>query len=78
MRDNKKGKILKIILTIASVFLFIGLIVYLWPTMKGIATPEGRLIFQEKLNSMGMGKFWVMLALQCAQILLVVLPGEPL
>lgn len=78
MKNSKKSKILKIILTVASVFLFIGLIVYLWPTMKGIATPEGRLIFQEKLNSMGMGKFWVMLALQCAQILLVVLPGEPL
>lgn len=78
MKNSKKSKILKIILTVASVELFIGLIVYLWPTMKGIATPEGRLIFQEKLNSMGMGKFWVMLALQCAQILLVVLPGEPL
>lgn len=78
MKNSKKSKILKIILTVASVGLFIGLIVYLWPTMKGIATPEGRLIFQEKLNSMGMGKFWVMLALQCAQILLVVLPGEPL
>ena len=78
MKNSKKSKILKIILTVASVGLFIGLIVYLWPTMKGTATPEGRLIFQEKLNSMGMGKFWVMLALQCAQILLVVLPGEPL
>ena len=78
MKNSKKSKILKTILTVASVGLFIGLIVYLWPTMKGIATPEGRLIFQEKLNSMGMGKFWVMLALQCAQILLVVLPGEPL
>lgn len=78
MKNSKKGKILRATLTIASIALFIGLIIYLWPTMKGIATPEGRLIFQEKLNSMGMGKFWVMLALQCAQILLVVLPGEPL
>ena len=78
MKNSKKGKILRATLTIASIALFIGLIIYLWPTMKGTATPEGRLIFQEKLNSMGMGKFWVMLALQCAQILLVVLPGEPL
>lgn len=78
MSNSKKSKILKIVLTILSVALFIGLIVYLWPTMKGIATAEGRIAFQEKLNSMGIGKFWVMLALQCAQILLVVLPGEPL
>ena len=46
--------------------------------MKGITTPEGRLKFQQKLDGMGMGKFWVLLALQFAQILLVVLPGEPL
>lgn len=78
MKNNKKSKILKIVLTLSSIALFIGLIIYLFPTMKGIATPEGRIAFQEKLNSLGMGKFWVMLALQCAQILLVVLPGEPL
>ena len=46
--------------------------------MKGITTPEGRIKFQQKLDGMGMGKFWVLLALQFAQILLVVLPGEPL
>ena len=75
---NNKKKILKIIFTILSVALFVGLIIYLFPTMKGITTPEGRLKFQQKLDGMGMGKFWVLLALQFAQILLVVLPGEPL
>ena len=74
---NKK-KILKITFTILSIVLFVGLIIYLFPTMKGITTPEGRLKFQQKLDGMGMGKFWVLLALQFAQILLVVLPGEPL
>lgn len=78
MKNVKKGKILKIILTIVSMALFIGLIIYLLPTMKGIVTPEGRIIFKEKLDGMGIGKFFVMLALQLAQILLVVLPGEPL
>lgn len=78
MKNSKKGKILKIVLTIASVVLFIGLIIYLLPTMKGILTPEGRIIFKEKLDSMGIGKFFVLLLLQLAQILLVVLPGEPL
>lgn len=74
---NKK-EIVKIVLTIGSIALFIGFIIYLWPTMKGIVTSEGRDVFKQKLDSMGMGKFWVLLALQCAQILLVVLPGEPL
>lgn len=78
MEKKKCNKILKRVLTIASVALFIGLIIYLFPTMKGITTPEGRVLFQQKLDSMGMGKFWVLLALQLAQIFLVVLPGEPL
>ena len=41
MKNSKKGKILKIILTIVSVALFVGLIIYLLPTIKGIVTPDG-------------------------------------
>lgn len=78
MKKIQKGKILKTILTIASIALFVGLIIYLLPTMKGLITPEGRIAFKDRLDGMGMGKFFVMLALQFAQILLVVLPGEPL
>ena len=63
---------------ILSVVLFVGLFIYLFPTMKGLVTQEGRIAFKEKLDSMGPGKFWVMFALEVAQILLVVLPGEPL
>ena len=74
---NKK-KIIKITLMILSVALFVGLFIYLFPTMKGLVTQEGRIAFKEKLDSMGPGKFWVMFALEVAQILLVVLPGEPL
>ncbi len=74
---NKK-KILKIILNIITIALFIGLIVYLLPVMKGLLTNEGRIEFKNKLDGMGAGKFWVLFALEIAQILLVVLPGEPL
>lgn len=74
---NKK-KIVKITLMVLSVALFVGLIVYLWPTMKGVVTQEGRIQFKEKLDSMGAGKYAVMFALEIAQIMLVILPGEPL
>lgn len=74
---NKK-KFVKIILNVISIALFVGLIIYLLPTMKEIVTPEGRIAFKEKLDGMGAGKFWVLFALEVAQILLVVLPGEPL
>ena len=78
MKNSKKWKKLKILLTIISIALFVGLIIYLLPVMKDIVTPEGRIAFKEKLDGMGIGKFFVMLVLQLAQILLVVLPGEPL
>lgn len=74
---NKK-KILKVILTVLSIVLFMGLIIYLLPVMKGLLTQEGRLAFKERLDGMGAGKFGIMFALEVAQILLVVLPGEPL
>lgn len=74
---NKK-KIIKIILTAASVLLFVGLIIYLLPMMKGLLTNEGRIAFKERLDGMGAGKFWILFALEVAQILLVILPGEPL
>lgn len=74
---NKK-KIIKIIVTVLSIVICIGLIIYLFPMMKGLLTQEGRIAFKEKLDKMGMGKFWVLLALEFAQVLLVVIPGEPL
>lgn len=75
---KKKRKAIKIVLNILSIALFVGLIIYLLPMMKEILTPEGRIAFKERLDSMGPGKFWVMFLLEIAQILLVVLPGEPL
>ena len=74
---NKK-KILKILLNIITITLFVGLIIYLLPVMKGLLTNEGRIEFKNKLDGMGAGKFWILFALEIAQILLVVLPGEPL
>lgn len=78
MKNIKKRKIVKIVLTIASIALFIGLIIYLFPTIKGLVTPQGRMEFKTKLDNMGIGKFFIMAVLQLMQILLVVLPGEPL
>lgn len=76
MKDKKK--IIKIVVTVLSIVICIGLIIYLFPMIKGLLTQEGRIAFKEKLDKMGMGKFWVLLALEFAQVLLVVIPGEPL
>lgn len=78
MRNKKKTKIVKIIISIIAITAFIGLIVYLFPVMKNLSTYEGQVAFKEKVNNSGIYGFLILLGLQIAQIFLVILPGEPL
>ena len=75
---NKKKLIFNIILAILVVCL-LGYIVWkLFPIIIGLATPEGRENFRSEMNELGASSFFVLLGLQVAQILLIVLPAEPL
>lgn len=74
----KRKKILHIIWLVLIAAAAIGLIIYVCPIISALLTEEGRLAFKMKLDSMGSGKIFVLSALQLLQILLVVLPGEPL
>lgn len=78
MNKEKKFKILKIILTIIVVLVFIALIIYFFPIIKNLSTEEGQVAFKEKIETSGIYGFLILFGLQVAQILLVVLPGEPL
>lgn len=74
----KIKKVLKIILTVAILAGLIGLIIYLFPLIKDLFTESGRADLKNKLDGLGAGKVWILSALQLLQILLVVIPGEPL
>ena len=74
----KNKKILNIIWFVLVALVAISIIIYVCPIIKGLFTEEGRIAFKAKLDSLGAGKFWVLCALQLLQILLVVIPGEPL
>lgn len=78
MNKEKKFKTLKIILTIIVVLVFIALIIYFFPIIKNLSTEEGQVAFKEKIETSGIYGFLILFGLQVAQILLVVLPGEPL
>lgn len=78
IQKNEKNKVLKIIVAVIAIAAFVGLIIYLVPMMKNILTPEGRILFKEKLDSIGFAKVFVLFALQLIQILLVFIPGEPI
>lgn len=78
MEHNKKHKIIKILILIITILIFIGLIIYLFPLMKELSTQEGQLAFKERIVNLGVKGFLILFMLQLAQIVLVVLPGEPL
>ena len=78
MKKVNKVKIIKIIAVIFVIIALIGLITYLLPVMKNLSTHEGQVAFKERVDNSGIYGFLTLLGLQFAQILLVILPGEPL
>ena len=75
---SKKTKAFKYILMIIVIALCVGLIVYLFPVVKNLSTPEGQLDFKEYVANMGFLGYLALFGLQFAQIFLIVIPGEPI
>lgn len=78
MKQTKKLKILKIVISVLVIALFVGLIIYLVPIMAKLNTTEGQIAFKKQVQELGALGLLSLLGLQIAQILLVILPGEPL
>lgn len=77
MKNRKKIKMMKKLLTILIV---IALAIFLWklaPFMTDLSTKEGQIAFKNKISDMGFSGLLLLFGLQILQILLVVLPGEP-
>ena len=77
MKNKKKIKIIKIVLTTA---ILIILAIFLWklaPFILNLSTKEGQIAFKNKISDMGFSGLLLLFGLQVLQILLVVLPGEP-
>lgn len=78
MKKSNKIKILKVIIFIIAISLIVGIIIYLAPLIKDLTTSEGRMNFKEEIDSLGIYGILVLAGLQLAQIVLIILPGEPL
>ncbi len=78
MENINKFKAIRILILIFLLIIIISLIVYLFPVMRNLSTYEGQLEFKEKVEDSGIYGFLTLLALQFAQIFLVIVPGEPL
>ena len=75
---SKKTKAFKYILMIIVIAVFIGLIVYLFPVIRNLSTPEGQLDFKNHIANLGFLGYLALFGLQFAQIFLIILPGEPI
>lgn len=75
---SKRTKVFKRLLMIIVLALCIGLIVYLFPVIKNLSTPEGQLDFKNHVANLGALGYLALFGLQFAQIFLIVLPGEPI
>lgn len=78
METKKRTKIIKIIIFIITIALLIGMIVYFYPIMKGLFSADGREAFKAKIDQSGMMGGFILLGLQAVQIILPILPGEPI
>lgn len=75
--NNKSSKILKLIVLIAVILLLVILSIELLPLFKNITTPEGRQEIEYRLEEMGWKGVFALIGLMIAQVLLAILPGEP-
>lgn len=75
---KKKSKLFKITVTVISLAIFIGIIMYLFPIMKNLITPEGRIEFKKQIDELGIWGIFLLFGLQLAQIFLIIIPGEPI
>lgn len=74
---SRKQKILKAIVLLIVLVVFIYLVIELFPLFKELATEEGRNNFKETINSLGVKGVFVLIWIMCIQILVPILPGEP-
>ena len=78
METKKKTKIIKIIIFIITIALLIGMTVYFYPIMKDLFSADGREAFKAKIDQSVMMGGFILLGLQAVQIILPILPGEPI
>jgi len=75
---EKKIKMFKLIILTLIVVLFIFIIIELFPIFKDLSTEEGRLKFKGNIDSLGIKGIFEILGLILAQVLIAILPGEPI
>lgn len=76
--SKKEYKILKLIVLISVILLLVILSIELFPLFQNLTTPEGREKIKYTIEEMGWEGVIALIGLMIAQVLLAMLPGEPI
>ncbi len=77
MKKQNKAKIIKLIALIIILAVLVIATIYMMPIMKQINTSEGQTQFKEKITNSGITGMLILFGLELAQVVLAILPGEP-
>ena len=78
MKKLNKAKMLKLIALILIIAILAIATIYIMPIIKQINTPEGQEEFKAKITNSGITGILILFGLELAQIVLAILPGEPI
>ena len=78
MKKLNKAKMLKLIALILIIAILAIATIYMMPIIKQINTPEGQEEFKAKITNSGITGILILFGLELAQIILAILPGEPI
>lgn len=77
MKKINKAKAIKLIALIIILAILLIATIYMIPIIKQINTPEGQTQFKEKITNSGITGILILFGLELAQVVLAILPGEP-
>ncbi len=78
MKKTNIAKILKLIALIIIIIILIIATIYMMPIIKETNTPDGQIAFKEKIQKSGLLGVFILFGLELAQVVLAILPGEPI
>lgn len=76
--NDKRQKIVSICVFAVLITLMVVLTIVFWPYISSLSEEENRIAFKEKLDSFGIGGWFIMVGIQVAQVVIAFLPGEPI
>ena len=78
MKKKTKEKLLKALIIIIVLAFVTAVTIYMFPIIKGLTTIEGQAKFREISNESWLLGMIVLFLLQLSQIIVALLPGEPI